>query len=436
MSIRLNSVFGFLGFAIPAIVMLFAYPILMRSLGLSGFGIYILATSTSGALAFLDFGFSSATVKFIAEDLARGRTQDAGEVLGTSLLFYGALGAVCASALWILSPWLTLMFHVGISLRPQALWAFRLAAIQFAVFLLTAVFLALFKGMQRFHWSTASLSLLSLLTYGGAVLAVRHGLVGVTATSLGANILVLLFSATTGLRILRPRKPRWSVFRRMFAFGSMMTVNSVSGLLLYQVQRYLIAIGMGPAAVAIYQTASVAPAKVHAAVTAFTEVLFPVASASPERVGLRGVYLKMMEASALIIVLTFAPLLALKEKLFSMWLGPHVAAEALPILTPFILAYIFLAMSPAPFHLLNGLGKPGINTAFFAMNAMVNVLCVGIFNMRGASLLHFAWAFALANIVTGCAYQLFVEFSVWRGAPDPVRLPPSLPPCHPHASAS
>ncbi len=412
--------------------MLIAYPILMRSLGLSGFGIYVLATSTSGALAFLDFGFSSAAVKFIAEDLARGRFQDAAEVLGTSLLFYGIVGAVGAGALWILSPWLTVLFRVEISLRSQAMWAFRLAAIQFAVFLLTTVFLALFKGMQKFHWSTASLSMLSILTYGGSVLAVRRGLIGVTAASLAANLVVLLFSANAGLRMLLPGKPRWSVFRRMFAFGSVMTVNSVSGFLLYQVQRYLIAIAMGPAAVAIYQIASVAPAKVHAAVTAFTEILFPVASASPDRVGLRAVYLKMMAASALIVAVSFAPLLAFKAKLFSLWLGRHVAAEALPVLTPFVVAYIFLAMSPAPFHLLNGLGKPGINTAFFAMNAILNMLCIGIVNTQGASLLQFAWAFAIANVLTGCAYQLFVEFWVWRGPPDPVRLPQ----CLPQASAS
>jgi len=35
--------------------------------------------------------------------------------------------------------------------------------------------------------------------------------------------------------------------------------------------------------------------------------------------------------------------------------------------------YFFLALSPAPFHLVNGLGRPGLNTLFYVMNALLNV---------------------------------------------------------------
>ena len=47
-----------------------SYPVLLRQLGDTEFGIYVLATSVVSAMAFLDFGFSAATVKFVAEDSA------------------------------------------------------------------------------------------------------------------------------------------------------------------------------------------------------------------------------------------------------------------------------------------------------------------------------------------------------------------------------
>ena len=56
----------------------------------------------------------------------------------------------------------------------------------------------------------------------------------------------------------------------IFSFGAFMTLNGIASLLLLQVQKYLIGITLGPASVAVYQTASVPPGKIHAAVNAAT----------------------------------------------------------------------------------------------------------------------------------------------------------------------
>ena len=157
LSIRRNSFFGLLGFAVPALVLLVAYPILIRHLGMARLGIYLLATSMSGALAFLDAGFSAATLKFIAEDLARGRKASAAEVVAASLYFYGAVGTAGGLILGLASPLLVGVFKIDSPLHHEALWTFRLASVQFAVFFMLTVFISLFKGMHRFHLSTLSL---------------------------------------------------------------------------------------------------------------------------------------------------------------------------------------------------------------------------------------------------------------------------------------
>ncbi len=155
-----------MGFVIPTVVMLIAYPVLVYRLGTAQLGIYFLATSVSSTLAFMDFAISSAVLKFVAEDIAKRDQKAAAETIVTSLAFYGGLGIFGALLIWFLSPWLVPLFSIEPPLQTDAVQVFRLAAIQFPAFVLTMNLISLFKGMQRFDHSTLALSSLSVLTYG------------------------------------------------------------------------------------------------------------------------------------------------------------------------------------------------------------------------------------------------------------------------------
>jgi O-antigen/teichoic acid export membrane protein len=247
--------------------------------------------------------------------------------------------------------------------------------------------------------------------------------VGAMGAGVAGNFLALAAASADGIRLCRKRgielrAARPAAFGRLFGFGWVMTVNSISGFLLYHVQRYLVGAAMGPAAVMVYQTAAVVPSKVHAVANAATEVLFPFSSASRDRTALRRVYRRMLAGSALVALMGFVALVALARPLLSLWLGASLAAEVAPLVPVFALAYAVLALSPAPFHLVNGLGRPGLNTVFYAMNALLNLALIAVFALSGLTLAKFAWAFALANVVTGLLYQVAVESLVWRRAPE------------------
>jgi len=423
-SIARNSFYGLLGFVIPTVVMLVAYPVLVHHLGAAAFGIYILATSISGTLAFLDFGFSSATVKLVAEDMAKEHRKAAAEVIVASLIFYGGLGALGAIGIWVLSPWLVSLFSVDPAMQADAIGAFRLTAIQFVAFLLTTVFISLFKGLQRFELSTLVLSSLSILTYGGAtvgVLLAQVGLIGITAISLTANLAVLVFSIAMGLSLsrasgisLRAGRPSLATFRRMFGFGAIMAVNTVAGLLLYKIQQYLVGALIGPVAVTIYVLAFTIASKAHALVNAITEVMFPLASALKDRTRLRHVYLRMLIGSGCLALMILLPLAIFSQPILTLWVGAELAEQVTPLLPILALACLFLSLSPAPYHVVNGIGRPGFNTWFFAMNALTNVAVIGMFTLDHITLPGFAWAFAIANVSNSLMYQIAVEIFIWR----------------------
>jgi len=146
--------------------------------------------------------------------------------------------------------------------------------------------------------------------------------------------------------------------------------------------------------------------------------MFPLASASPDHASLRRMYLRMLAGSALAALAGFAGFVALARPLIAWWLGRTVAASVAPLVPVFALGYFFLALSPAPFHLLNGMGRPRLNTLFYAANALLNVALMGAFAIRGLTLMKFAWAFAAANIVTSVCYQVTIETLIWKSEPQ------------------
>jgi O-antigen/teichoic acid export membrane protein len=145
--------------------------------------------------------------------------------------------------------------------------------------------------------------------------------------------------------------------------------------------------------------------------------MFPFSSVSRDRARLRQIYLRMLLGSALVASSGFAALVLLARPLLVIWVGAGLAASVWPLLPIFALGYFFLALSPAPFHLVNGLGRPGLNTLFYVMNALLNVAFLVAASAGGMTLHKLAWSFAAANILTGVCYQITVEAIIWRGTP-------------------
>jgi O-antigen/teichoic acid export membrane protein len=143
-------------------------------------------------------------------------------------------------------------------------------------------------------------------------------------------------------------------------------------------------------------------------------VLFPTVSAAGDPSQLRKIYLRMLAASGLAAAAVLVPLVWFAPWIFGVWLGPELAAHALPLLPVFAAAYFFSALAPAPYHLLNGLGKPWVNTVFSALAAGLNLALLAIFWRGGVSLVQFSWAFAGSSIAANLLFQVVVEVRIWR----------------------
>lgn len=422
--LRRNAAFAVGGFVVPTLVVFVAFRVLTRGLGADAFGVYVLATSISGSLAFLDFGSTSAGTKFISQHVAAGQSTDAANVLVASFVFNAAVGILGAATMWLFATKLVGYFAVPPELRDAAVLVFRIAAVQFVTFALTSVFLSCFKALHRFDLATITVSVLSVLSYGSGVVAVKYlhtGVVGVTLASCASNVLILGAAGATTWRLtrqagmdVRRARPSARVYRSIFSFGAVMTINTLSGMVLYQSQRYVAGRLLGTAAVAIYVLSFTVASKAHALVNAASEIMFPFASGSTNRSELRRVYARFLGGSAALALCVTLPLMIAPLPLLRLWLDEGMAVRVAPLLVPHAIGFLFLALSPAAFHLVNGIGRPSFNTVFAILNAVLNVLFIRLFSGSALTLVDLAYSFALANIVNAVVFQAAVELVVWR----------------------
>jgi len=416
--------FGFVSFSVPTAVLIVAYPLLIHRIGTDAFGVFVLASGLTGSIGLLDPGLTPATTHFVAKDIALGNREDAARSITTSLLLYAMLGLAGSVAVWLAAAWLASTFSGNAVDSSTAMWTFRLAGLQIGTTFLINVCAGTFKGLHRFDWSALLMSALAVVSYGGAVVATllwEPGLVTVAiAFTLGYLVVAVLAFVMLSAICLRLRIPIWkarpslTALRRLVRFGIVMTGNSLASFFLYQVQRFVVGAAIGPAAVTVYQLATTIPGKAQTLIASATEALFPFASSNPGRVELRRAYLRMLKGGALIALVLLGTLTLLREPILNWWIGSQTAAEAADVLPLFAAAYFLISLTPAPYYLANGLGKPELNTACYLLNGISNVVFLALLLPGGLTMAKVGWAFLAANLLNAAVYQVLVETVLWR----------------------
>lgn len=430
MNLRRNTVYSAAGFALPTLVILLAYPIVLRHLGEKAMGLYLLASTVSGSLAFLEFGVSTATVKLLAEKAASRGRNGAADVVATSLAFYGGLGAVGLVAFWFLAPVLAKWSGTGPELEQTAVLVLRIAALQFVPSYLTGVFASVFKGLHRFEYSTLVGSLQTVLVWGGAVVGVRHlgwGVVGVTALGAAGSLFMCVLSGWLAFRLGRAQgldlhrgRPGRAALRGLLQFGVFMAINGVAGVFMLQVQTWLIAAMLGASAVTIFSTALQITSKINGLMGTMFEPLMPVAAsiaAARTRDGLRSLraaYDKAMVLSLVLALAAGATLYAFSPWFIGIWLRSSIDAQVVEVIRILCLGLAVNGATPVPYHLMNGMGRPEINTAFMVAGIVLFYGILAALWTGGLSLNRFALAMSSTFVLNGIAFLVFAELVVWR----------------------
>jgi O-antigen/teichoic acid export membrane protein len=335
-----NTVVSAIVFGAVAVLGVVVIPIIIRTWGVTEFGLIVLARLLlpTGLLGVIDFGLSEVTTLFVA----RAREHRNWDIGGGQLLLLtvaSVLLAVMLSALtWFTIPFIVSQFKV----EPAHVASFT-EILHYTVAANLLLFPALVwegvvKGFERYSLLRVAEFFTTALYVAGTIYVAHAGYPYevVAYCFLGSTVLralILLGAAAAAFGRYRTtlsipsREVRSDVLTRCF----LVMQGKLIGGIIAPIQPFLIGIYLGPQSVGIYDTLVRIPRLVKVVASLLTSALLPVVSRLDQRANVEQFNRFGEVGIALLPMATVPPMVAaavLSTAVMQIWIGPQITPYA------------------------------------------------------------------------------------------------------------
>ncbi|HXF04839.1 MAG TPA: oligosaccharide flippase family protein [Blastocatellia bacterium] len=393
-----NISYNFLAQVWFLLLTLGSVPYIVRHLGADSYGLLSIITLVVGYAAVLDLGLGAAVIKYVAEYHARQDVVALRKLVGTALTLYILVGIGGALLMWILAePLATTVFDLPPALIGTAREAFSLSSLGVLATMLAMVFMAIPQALQRFDLLVKATIGLGTTTVLGQVILLALGF------SLREIVIFNVVMAWVGLGVfalvskrLLPRMafvPRWDrpTLARLLRFSGFKALSLISGHLVFQTDRLLIALFLPIAQVTYYAIPQAVAQRMLSLIPNITTALFPAVSEyQSETETLRDLYLRGAKSILLLVLPLTLVLVVMADKILVLWMGPDVAAHSEMALRLLAFGFFLASFSALPCVVAEGVGRPELPALFATLSAVLNLgfalLLIPRWGINGAAL--------------------------------------------------
>jgi len=416
-----NASFNFAEYIVLVILTLITTPLFVHKLGTDKYGIWMLVNSIVGFIGVMEFGLGAATVKYVSAHLAKKNIEGVVRVIRSTLTMYGIFGAFTAIIIYFLAPILiNHVFNVGAENISLAIKAIQIAGFGMAIHMIDSVFLSVLQGHQRYDLTSKITMITKVVIMTVNVILVLSGqtvtqilLATITITALSSTV-----KAIVAKKILLPSLIFMPIFdrkalREIFGFGFYSWLQSISGILLNQVDKFIIVSFLDTTALTYYTVCLTLASQIHGVLSKTVSFLFPLSSEAHEKGNIeqmRRIYFKAMNFVTIAGIAMGLTIFLFSHNILSLWMGVDFADESANILRILSFAYTIMATSIVPYYFMNGTKFVKLNTLFAFISgsiiAISAVLMIPFYGVIGA-------AFArLASTPTGVISRTIVHYKV------------------------
>ncbi len=379
-----NSLFNVAGFIVTFPILILLTPYMLEVLGKARFGIWAIAGVVTSYAQLSDMGMTTAIVKFVAEHWAKKEVNRISEVVSTAFFSFSVVGGIVAAALLLARHFIVInLLKVPPDMQPEALFVVSGIVIIFYFNLLFSVYNSVLLGLQRMDVTNYVMVVSKVLRALGmwAFLAAGLGLKGLilngaifSALAIGANVFWAK-RLTEGLRVV----PFWVSFtelRRVVKYSANIFFARLISLGQNPINKIILAAYTSLPFVSFYEVGW----RVTQMVRQFFQVgLAPLLPASSElhsvtnKRELERIYFSISRMLYLFALPVFLFVVVFAEALAQVWLGDGytLAARAIQFL---LIGNLFSLLVTPQYIILQGIGKPKINTIAHAIAAVINVV--------------------------------------------------------------
>jgi O-antigen/teichoic acid export membrane protein len=403
-----NTLFNAAGRVWQVAAAFFLTPYVVQAIGVERYGVWAVVGVITGYFGLLDFGMTTALVKFVSEYDAKADRIALARAIHSGAVFYAGFGLAMAVlgtlGVDLILPWFTVPAHLAAETRE----VLRLGILIFGASHLLNMGHAVLFGLQRMEITNAVAIAQSLVSVAGTVWFLRRGY-GLTGL-LWNNALVLVAGAVMSVAGIRRILPGFGLYPfrfdfktlgRLYAYGFQIWTAGLAGLLHHQYDKLLLSHFAGLAAVAQYDIGSRIVAYARELPLILSSAILPAASALDARndpASLEALYERASKYIVFAATAAAAGILLFAPPFIRLWLGREFEAS---IATAQILmaGFFFNALTAAGYFILNGMNKPQFGMRSSVAAAVLNVtlstllmLAFGYFGMVAGTALALAGA--------------------------------------------
>jgi O-antigen/teichoic acid export membrane protein len=367
-----NAAYGILDYGAYPIGMLAVAPVVLHNLGLAQYGVWTVATAAVSIGGIVASGFGDANIQHVASRRGAGDRQKVLRAVRSMMGINLVLGVALATVGWLLSPLASA--HVAsadATLRNSCLWSLRIASVMMAVRAVESVCISTQRAFERYG-AAVRISILArvlaLVAAAGIALVCRSVIAIMAATGLlmlaGLLLQLAKLKHMLSARTLTPAFDR-DAMRALFGFGAFSWLQAVAVLVFSQVDRLMLGVSLGAAAVTSYALCAQMAQPIYGFASSGLHFLFPYLSnrnATQNTASLRTPVMIAFVCNAIFVGVATASLLMLGERVLRVWVGVNVAQAAAPILATIIWSSALLGLNVTATYALLALGRVRIVT--------------------------------------------------------------------------
>jgi O-antigen/teichoic acid export membrane protein len=388
-------------------VSFFLSPFIVRHLGNSAYGVWVLLVSMTGYLGFLDLGIRGAVTRYVAKFHSERDHEKSSRTVSSACGLFLSAGAIAIVAAAIFSVFAVPHFKIPPAYLKAAQLVVLLAGLNVAVSLISGVFGGVIVGLQRFD-------LLSAISIGGVamraiaiLLALENGkgLVTLALIQLGGTLAELLL----GLVLARKLYPELRIgignVRRdhvvlIFSFGFYAFLLHLSNYFIFFTDALVIGAFLPVSMVTFFAIGGNLANYGRDLVGGFSRTMTPLASkleVEAGREGLQKAILKQARYCAMAMWPIFLTFIIRGSSFIGLWMGSSYAELSGHVLWILSVPWLFGAGASVVASGMLGISQHK-RVVPFALAEGVGNLVLSIALVKRMGILGVAWGTAIPNL--------------------------------------
>lgn len=400
-----NAAHNVLGWLLPTVIFIILTPIMVKKLGVAGFGVVTLIQIVTGYMTILNFGFSEAIIKQIAEN-SEHHPEQANRAMWAGLGLFAGFGLAGAVILYALADWLGMdVLQIPSEIRTETVTALKIGAVIFALQMLAEFYRGTAIGNHRFDVPNISRIVRISLSAILIILSLRMGggLVAVMWSTLAGLIAGLALNAIWMQRVC---PMHWvsggyrPVFLELFHFSKHIFFVRISGMISSKISQFFLGTLSSIANVALYEVPTRVAETGSVILNRILQVFYPGFSSMDkikDKNRIRAIFFSVLSIQLFILMPLMLMVMLEGPAMLAVWINAEFAANASGIINLVAITYFLSSLTNLPVFVAMSFGLPAIVSKYSMIRMLITIVLVypmvKLYGLVGA-----AWVLLLSEL--------------------------------------